>query len=96
MTELETLTAMITSDTLTAHMNLSEILAQLPNDADWRIVHGELAYVTTCSGRRGRIYWDDQDPQNTGWAYQITGTDQRPEESGELNTVADLANIFAI
>jgi hypothetical protein len=32
------------------------------------------------------VYWDDQDPNNVGWAYRITSDERGSLDSGELDT----------
>jgi len=35
------------------------------------------------------IYWDEQDPENIGWAYKVEGG-----ESGEINNLDDLKYVL--
>lgn len=81
-----------TTETLT----ITEILELLPDDARWSIINSELAAVRTCNGRRCRIYWDDHDYENAGWAYHVDGTEDFPDETGKLDATHDIVNVFAV
>jgi hypothetical protein len=78
----------------TSALTISELLALAPEGCEWTIESSHLARATSVSGYNVRIYWDDQDPQNEGWAYQTQATDIWPEESGEINDAEDLAAVL--
>lgn len=78
-----------------ANKTISDVLAMIPEGAEWRIVNSFRADVKAASGCRGLLYWDEQGAVNPGWAYQLAGTVERPEESGEINGADDLASVFA-
>lgn len=49
----------------------------------------------------GRIYWDDQDPANSGWSFELWETDcygarmAGSVDSGAIDELAEMATVIA-
>jgi hypothetical protein len=76
-------------------MTITDVLELAPEGTEYSIVDADHANIILNDGRSGRIWWDDSDANNTGWAYQVDATGSKPEESGELDTVGDISNVLA-
>jgi hypothetical protein len=72
----------------TETLTISEILADLPEGVEWKIVNPLCATLNT-PDVLGIVFWDESDPENVGWAYRITVYSREADYDGERHPVRE-------
>jgi hypothetical protein len=84
-------------------LTISEILSDLPEYVEWKIIDSTHAKLNT-PDETGEVFWDTQDPEHVGWAYRITVFSREAddygvrhpvrENSGSIDAPSDLSGWF--